>query len=54
MSRSGPQKLMVVDDEPAHRELLRRYLSENGFSVSTAESGAAMNRLWQRGSASMR
>jgi two-component system phosphate regulon response regulator OmpR len=39
---------MVVDDDPRIRELLRRYLSENGFSVSTAENGAAMNRLWQR------
>jgi two-component system phosphate regulon response regulator OmpR len=48
MSRSGPQKLMVVDDDPRLRELLRRYLGENGFSVATAESGAAMNRLWQR------
>ncbi len=48
MSRAGPQKLMVVDDDPRLRELLRRYLGENGFSVSTAESGAAMNRLWQR------
>jgi two-component system phosphate regulon response regulator OmpR len=48
MSRAGPQKLMVVDDDPRLRELLRRYLGENGFSVATAESGAAMNRLWQR------
>jgi two-component system phosphate regulon response regulator OmpR len=39
---------MVVDDDPRIRELLRRYLSDNGFSVSTAENGAAMNRLWQR------
>ena len=48
MSRDGPSKLMVVDDDPRIRELLRRYLSDNGFSVSTAESGTAMNRLWQR------
>ena len=48
MTRSGPPKLMVVDDDPRIRELLRRYLSDNGFSVSTAENGAAMNRLWQR------
>jgi len=39
---------MVVDDDPRIRELLRRYLSDNGFSVSTAENGAALNRLWQR------
>jgi two-component system phosphate regulon response regulator OmpR len=48
MSKSGPPKLMVVDDDPRIRELLRRYLSENGFSVATAENGASMNRLWQR------
>jgi len=48
MTRTGPPKLMVVDDDPRIRDLLRRYLSDNGFTVSTAESGAAMSRLWQR------
>jgi two-component system phosphate regulon response regulator OmpR len=28
--------LLVVDDDPRLRELLRRYLSENGFRVTTA------------------
>ena len=48
MNRSGPPKLMVVDDDPRIRDLLRRYLTDNGFSVVTAESGQAMNRLWLR------
>ena len=26
MTRSGPERLMVVDDDPRIRELLRRYL----------------------------
>ncbi|MBO7173841.1 MAG: two-component system response regulator OmpR [Burkholderiaceae bacterium] len=41
-------KLLVVDDDPRLRDLLRRYLGENGFSVFVAENGAAMNRLWLR------
>ena len=41
-------KLLVVDDDPRLRDLLRRYLGENGFTVFVAENGAAMNRLWLR------
>jgi two-component system phosphate regulon response regulator OmpR len=48
MQRSGPAKVMVVDDDPRLRDLLRRYLTENGFAVYTAESGQAMNKLWLR------
>jgi len=43
-----PRKLLVVDDDPKLRELLRRYLSENQFDVSVAQDAAAMNRLMQR------
>ena len=42
------QKILVVDDDARLRDLLRRYLGENGFSVFVAESAQAMNRLWQR------
>jgi len=35
--------ILVVDDDTRLRELLRRYLSDNGFRVTTA-SGAAMAR----------
>ena len=41
-------KLLVVDDDPRLRDLLRRYLGENGFTVFVAENGVAMNRLWLR------
>lgn len=41
-------KILVVDDDPRLRELLRRYLSEHGFNVQAVEDAAAMDRLWQR------
>ena len=37
MSLSG-KHLLVVDDDPKLRELVRRYLSENGFEVSIAQT----------------
>ncbi len=45
---TAPRKLLVVDDDPKLRELLRRYLSENQFEVSVAQDATAMNRLMQR------
>ncbi len=47
MSLSG-KHLLVVDDDPKLRELVRRYLSDNGFEVSVAQDAASMNRLIQR------
>ena len=47
MSLSG-KHLLVVDDDPKLRELVRRYLSENGFEVSVAHDASSMNRLSQR------
>ena len=41
-------KILIVDDDPRLRDLLRRYFGENGFSVSVAENGQAMNRIWMR------
>ena len=41
-------KILVVDDDPRLRDLLRRYLGENGFQVFVSENGAAMNRIWMR------
>ena len=32
--------ILVVDDDRRIRELLKKYLSENGYRVSTAESAA--------------
>jgi CheY-like chemotaxis protein len=34
-----PRKLLVVEDEPVIRQLLNDVLSEEGFSIQTAESG---------------
>lgn len=41
-------KILVVDDDIRLRDLLRRYLSEQGFNVVTAENSPAMNKLWLR------
>lgn len=41
-------KLLVVDDDPRLRDLLRRYLGENGFQVFVADNGVTMNRFWLR------
>src|ERR1700730_6256357 len=40
MSEPEPH-LLVVDDDPRLRELLRRYLSDHGFRVTVAEDAAA-------------
>jgi two-component system OmpR family response regulator len=37
--------ILVVDDEPEIAELLRRYLSTQGYEVSTAPNGTVMRRL---------
>ena len=47
-SPSHAAKILVVDDDVRLRDLLRRYLSEQGFNVVTAEHGQAMNKLWLR------
>ena len=41
-------KVLVVDDDVRLRDLLRRYLSEQGFNVITADSATSMNKLWLR------
>lgn len=41
-------KILFVDDDPRLRDLLRRYLGENGFNVLVSENGEAMKRLWVR------
>ncbi len=42
------RKLLVVDDDKRLRELLQRYLGEQGFTVRSAEDGAAMDALLTR------
>jgi len=41
-------RILVVDDDPKMRDLLRRYLADNQFEVSLAQDAAAMNRLMLR------
>lgn len=41
-------KILVVDDDIRLRDLLRRYLTEQGFQVVVAENATAMNKLWLR------
>jgi two-component system, OmpR family, phosphate regulon response regulator OmpR len=38
------QKILVVDDDLRLRDLLKRYLSEQGFAVDTVADAAAMDR----------
>ncbi|MGB4346938.1 MAG: two-component system response regulator OmpR [Burkholderiaceae bacterium] len=41
-------KILVVDDDARLRELLKRFLTEHGFAVTTAPSAIEMNRFWIR------
>src|SRR5258705_13132368 len=42
------QKILVVDDDLRLRDLLKRYLSEQGFAVDTVADAAGMERQLQR------
>ncbi len=42
------KKILVVDDDLRLRDLLTRYLGDQGFSVRGAESGAMMDKLLLR------
>jgi len=42
------RKILIVDDDPRLRGLLRRYLSEQGFLVYAAENALGMKKYWQR------
>ncbi len=42
------QKILVVDDDLRLRDLLKRYLSEQGFAVDTVPDASAMDRQQQR------
>ncbi len=41
-------KILVVDDDLRLRDLLQRYLTEQGFAVSTSSDALAMDRLLAR------
>jgi two-component system, OmpR family, phosphate regulon response regulator OmpR len=46
--QSQRQKILVVDDDLRLRDLLKRYLSEQGFAVDTVADATAMDRQLQR------
>jgi two-component system, OmpR family, phosphate regulon response regulator OmpR len=46
--QSQRQKILVVDDDLRLRDLLKRYLGEQGFAVDTVPDTAAMDRQMQR------
>ena len=43
-----PDRIAVVDDDARIRDLLRRYLTQEGFEVLLAEDGKSLNRLLSR------
>ena len=43
-----PDRIAVVDDDARIRDLLRRYLTQEGFEVLLAEDAKALNRLLTR------
>ena len=49
-SRKRADRILVVDDDDRLRELLRRYLVQEGFDVLLAADGAGMDKLLLRDS----
>src|SRR5499426_3244954 len=45
---STPQKILVVDDDVRLRDLLSRYLTEQGFHVATLPDASMLDRRLQR------
>jgi len=45
-----PDRILIVDDDARIRDLLRRYLAQEGFEVLLAEDGRALTRLLLRDS----
>ena len=45
---SRTDKIVIVDDDARIRDLLRRYLTQEGFEVIVAEDGKALNRILLR------
>src|ERR1043165_8213356 len=48
MQTQPRQKILVVDDDLRLRDLLKRYLGEQGFAVDTVPDAPAMERQMQR------
>ncbi|MCW9004420.1 MAG: response regulator [Gammaproteobacteria bacterium] len=39
------EKILIVDDDKALRDLLKRYLTENGYTTLTVNDGVAMSKV---------
>ena len=48
MQTQQRQKILVVDDDLRLRDLLKRYLTDQGFAVDTVAEAASMDRQLQR------
>jgi DNA-binding response OmpR family regulator len=44
---SDPLHILVVDDEPRFRAMLRRYLVSEGFKISEAADGVPCAKPWR-------
>ena len=47
-STTRPNRILVVDDDARIRDLLRRYLAQEGFEVLLAEDSKALNKQLTR------
>jgi CheY-like chemotaxis protein len=45
--RDGDERILVVEDEPAVRDLARRLLCEAGYDVSVAADGPEAMHIWE-------
>lgn len=45
MTPPKPTRILVVDDDPKLRDLLNRYLTEQGLEVALASDGQSLNKL---------
>ena len=41
-------RILVVDDDSRLRDLLKRFLTEQGYAVTIAGNAVEMNRFWIR------
>lgn len=45
METTAPSRILVVDDDPGLRDLLQRYLEEQGYQVTAVQDGVAMDEV---------
>jgi two-component system phosphate regulon response regulator OmpR len=51
--KQRPDRVLLVDDDARIRDLLRRYLTQEGFDVQVAEDGKGLTRLMLRDTADL-